>query len=71
MANTCATSVPPSNYAGVNLKGIPGYPPKIVDGEETYLYGYDHDANFTGAAVNVGYPSYALAQQPGGYIGNS
>ena len=64
MATTCSASVPPSNYAGVNLRTIPGHPPSIVNGQEVYDGYPGNDATFLGNAVNVGYPSYALSYTP-------
>ena len=56
MNDTCSTVVPASNYGGVNLKNLPGYPPTPVKGQP--------GSNFKGDAVNVGYPSYAITWIP-------
>ena len=64
MNDSCSTSVPASNFAGVNLRTIPGHPPSIVDGQEVYDGYPGNDYTFYGNAVNVGYPSYALTYEP-------
>lgn len=64
MNDTCSTSVPPSNFAGVNLRTIPGHRPSIVNGQEVYDGYPDNSYGFEGNAVNVGYPSYALTYYP-------
>ena len=61
MANSCQNSVPPSNFAGVNLATIPGHPPSIVNGKEVYDGYPENNMTFNGNAVNVGYPSYAMS----------
>lgn len=61
MNNTCATTVLASNFGGVNLKTLPGYDPSYFDGGGNVTKGYPgHDYKYDGAAVNVGYPSYAI-----------
>ena len=65
MANTCSTSVPPSNYGSVNLRTLPGLPPTTtIDGQPAYDGYPSNDMFFTGNAVNVGYPSYAISYVP-------
>lgn len=61
MNDSCSTSVPASNFAGVNLRNLPGLPPEIVHGQEVDYT--RNDLNFYGDAVNVGYPSYAITYQ--------
>lgn len=64
MNDSCSTSVPASNFGGVNLRTIPGHPPSIINGQEVYD-GYPGDViDFAGDAVNVGYPSYAITFAP-------
>ena len=63
--DSCSTSVPPSNFGGVNLATIPGHPPdSVVNGHAVYNYYPKNDFTFMGNAVNVGYPSYALSFMP-------
>ena len=64
MNDSCSTSVPPSNFGGVNLRTIPGYPPSIVNGQEVYDGYPSSNFMFNGNAVNVGYPSYAITYTP-------
>ncbi len=64
MNDTCSTVVPVSNYGGVNLRTIPGYPPSIVDGQAVYDGWPRNNYTFLGDAVNVGYPSYAISYLP-------
>jgi len=61
MNNTCATTTSPTNYGSINLKGLPGLDASYFDGGANVGKGYPRN-NFTefGAAVNVGYISYAL-----------
>ena len=64
MNDSCSTSVPSSNFAGVNLRTLPGHPPSIVNGQAVYN-GYPGDViTFYGDAMNVGYPSYAITYTP-------
>lgn len=64
MNDSCSTSVPASNFGGVNLRTLPGHPPSIVNGQAVYD-GYPYnDVTFYGNAVNVGYPSYAITYTP-------
>ena len=56
MSDSCSTTVPPSNLAGVNLRNNPGFPPN-TDSHGNKPAGW---YLFTGDAVNVGYPSYLL-----------
>ena len=64
MANSCQNSVPPSNFAGVNLRTLPGHPPSIINGQEVYDGYPESIMTFKGNAVNVGYPSYAIGYTP-------
>lgn len=64
MNDSCSTSVPASNFGGVNLRTIPGLPPSIVNGQAVYDGYPDNDLTFNGDAVNVGYPSYAITYLP-------
>lgn len=64
MRDSCRTSVPASNYGGVNLRTLPGHPPSIVDGQQVYDTYPENDFTYKGSAVNVGYPSYALSYLP-------
>ena len=70
LSDTCSTSMPPSNWGGVNLATIPGHPPdSVVNGVGVYN-GYPSNAyTFQGNAVNVGYPSYAISYLPQGHSG--
>ena len=64
MNDSCSTSVPASNFGGVNLRTLPGLPPSIVDGQAVYDGYPSQNINFNGNAVNVGYPSYAITNTP-------
>ncbi len=64
MTDSCSTSVPPSNFGGVNLKTMPGFLPSIVNGQAVYEGYPSENMNYRGEAVNVGYPSYAIAYTP-------
>ena len=64
MTNACAAVVPPCNYGGVNLRTIPGYLPQNEDGEEIYDGHAEKNFSYSGEAVNVGYPSYAMSFLP-------
>lgn len=55
ISDTCSTVVPPSNMGGVNLREYPGFPPPSTGGARSGDWNH-----YTGAAVNVGYPSYLL-----------
>lgn len=61
MTSACAAVVPPSNYGGVNLNNIPGYPPHNVDGQEVYDGHITKNYSYIGSAVNNLYPSYAMS----------
>lgn len=64
MNDSCSTSVPASNFGGVNLRTLPGHPPSIVNGQAVYDGYPENVITFNGDAVNVGYPSYALTYTP-------
>lgn len=63
MNDSCSTSVPASNFGGVNLRTLPGLPPTIVNGQAVYDGYPQNDPFFNGDAVNVGYPSFAITYQ--------
>ena len=66
MNDTCSTTVPPTNYGSINLKTLPGYDRSYFDGGENMDHGWPNsDYHVMGNAINVGYPSYALAVQKG------
>lgn len=64
MNDSCSTSVPASNFGGVNLRTLPGIPPATVNGQAVYDGYPGEDFTFYGNAVNVGYPSYAITYTP-------
>lgn len=65
MNNTAATTTFPTHFASINLKTLPGFDPSLFDGGEKGppKPGYRYE----GAAINVGYPSYALSYSSEGY----
>ena len=63
MNDSCSTSVPASNFGGVNLRTIPGHPPTIINGQAVYDGYPENNYTFYGDAVNVGYPSFAITYQ--------
>ena len=65
ISDSCSTTTTPSDYGSINLSNRPGYSCGVSG--VSSQYGCGNDLSYPGSAVNVGYPSYILAQkiQPG------
>ncbi|KAL6720743.1 hypothetical protein ACLMJK_002668 [Lecanora helva] len=58
MQNTCKTTAAPNDVASINIRALPGFDPAYWNSGFTEQMTVNN--NFTGEAVNVGYPSFLL-----------
>ena len=61
MVDSCKTTTVPSDHGSINLNVLPSYLPNYwTDPGSSQVPQWTVDENATGAAVDVGYPSYIV-----------